>query len=162
VKYGGGDIPGSPFAMNSGQDRSAVGGSPDKSLGALEETKKKLNAGPLGDLEGTLLVDLIKARNLVKADIMGKSDPYAILKFGKQKDKTNTVKNTLEPQWDHHAKFKVPDGGADKLIVEVFDADKLGKDKSLGRVEIDILDLTAEEGNWYPLQGREECLILTF
>ena len=85
---------------------------------------------------------------------MGKSDPYAVLKFGKQKDKTNTIKNTLEPQWDHHAEFKLPDGNANKLLVEVFDADKLGKDKSLGKVELDVLDLAADEGRWFPLQGK--------
>ena len=40
---------------------------------------------------------------------MGKSDPYAILKFGKQSDKTNILKNTLEPQWNHHCEFEEPD-----------------------------------------------------
>jgi hypothetical protein len=40
--------------------------------------------------------------------------------------------------------------------VEVFDADKLGKDKSLGKAEINISDLTADAGagRWFPLQGR--------
>jgi Ca2+-dependent lipid-binding protein len=113
-----------------------------------------LNSGQLGDFEGSLLVDLVKARNLVKADIMGKSDPYAVLTFGKQKDKTNTIKNTLEPQWDHHAEFKVPDGNADKVHVEVFDADKLGKDKSLGMADVDVLDFATREGHWVPLKGK--------
>ena len=85
---------------------------------------------------------------------MGKSDPYAILKFGKQSDKTNILKNTLEPQWNHHCEFEVADGGADTILVEVFDADKLGKDKSLGKVEVDILELAADEGRWFTLQGR--------
>jgi Ca2+-dependent lipid-binding protein len=115
--------------------------------------KTAMEAGSLGDFEGSLAVNLIKARNLIKADVLGKSDPYALIKFGNQKDKTSTIKNTLEPQWDHHAEFKVPDGGADKILVEVFDADKLGKDKSLGKVEIDVLDLTAGDSHWVPLEG---------
>ena len=116
------------------------------------------NADSLRDFEGTLLVDLIKARSLTKADIMGKSDPYAVLKFGKQKEKTNTIKNTLEPQWDHHAAFKVPDNGAEKILIEVFDADKLGKDKSLGKVEIDTLDLAGNGSHWLPLQGKSKAI----
>ena len=150
--------------MNSGKDGSPAGkiGSPAGNLaGGLDNQNRLSNAGSLGDFEGTLVVDLVKARNLIKADIMGKSDPYAVLKFGKQKEKTNTLKNTLEPQWDHQAVFNVPDSGADKILVEVFDADKLGKDKSLGKVEVDILDLAADEGRWFPLQGKKTpCLTL--
>ena len=153
MKYGGQDIPGSPFGMNSGKEDNS--GSFGKTPGILGDTRSPTHSKPTKDLEGMLLVDLIKARNLTKADMIGKSDPYAILKFGKQKEKTNTIKNTLEPQWDHHAEFTVPDGDSDTLLVEVFDADKLGKDKSLGKAEINILDLTATEGRWIPLQGRE-------
>ena len=141
--------------MNSGKARSSIGGPVEKALGTSEDSKHGNNTSALGDFEGTLAVDIIKARNLIKTDIMGKSDPYAVLKFGKQKEKTNTIKNTLDPQWDHHAEFKLPDGDADKLLVEVFDADKLGKDKSLGKIEVDILDLTAQEGHWFPLQGKK-------
>ena len=147
--------------MHSGENDNAHGGSGSKATdGAVKDLKDTLEASPLGDFEGTLVVDLVKAKNLVKADIIGKSDPYAILKFGKQQEKTNTIKNTLEPQWDHHAEFKVPDGNANKLLVEVFDADKLGKDKSLGKVEVDILDLAADEGRWFPLQGKVVQLFL--
>jgi hypothetical protein len=109
-----------------------------------------------------LAVNLVKARNLIKSDILGKSDPYALLKFGNQKERTDTIKNTLEPQWDHHAEFQVPDGGADKILVEVFDADKLGKDKSLGKAEIDVLDLAAGDGHWFPLQGNSFYFIFIY
>lgn len=52
-----------------------------------------------------LHVDLVKAQNLIKTDMIGKSDPYAVLKYGDQKDKTNVVKNTQNPQWDHSSDF---------------------------------------------------------
>ena len=45
-----------------------------------------------------------------------------------------------------------------RSFVEVFDADKLGKDKSLGKVEVDILDLAADEGRWFPLQGKKNSM----
>merc|ERR1711874_655699 len=49
---------------------------------------------------GKAKINLIKAKELIKADMIGKSDPYAILSYGKQKEKTNVVKNTQEPQWN--------------------------------------------------------------
>ena len=52
-----------------------------------------------------LHVDLVKAQNLIKSDIIGKSDPYAVLQYGDQKDKTNIIKNTQNPQWDHSSNF---------------------------------------------------------
>ena len=52
---------------------------------------------------GKVKLNLIKAKDLIKADLIGKSDPYAILKYGKQLQKTKTIKNTLEPQWNHEA-----------------------------------------------------------
>ena len=37
----------------------------------------------------------MKAKELVKADIIGKSDPYAVLKYGNQTFRTKTVNNSL-------------------------------------------------------------------
>ena len=36
--------------------------------------------------------------------------------------------------------------------IEVFDKDKLGKDKSLGKVEVNPRDLDNEEPKWFPLK----------
>ena len=62
---------------------------------------------------------------------MGKSNPYATLKCGNQKFKTKTVKNSLEPLWNHEVIFDIPEGNCKNVIIEVFDTDKLGKDKSI-------------------------------
>merc|ERR1719495_2108215 len=88
----GGDLPG-----KSGRDR---GDSPGKSgKVSVSGGKKPANLGPY-DVP-TLHVDVVKAKNLVKADIIGKSDPYVVLQYGNQTDKTPVIKNTLNPQWDH-------------------------------------------------------------
>jgi Ca2+-dependent lipid-binding protein len=139
--------------MAAGHGGKPLHGSGRDPAGAAKVKDSLLSAGQLAGFEGKLHVDLIKAKNLVKADMMGKSDPYAVLKFGKQKEKTNTIRNTLEPQWDFSTDFQVPDGNADKLLVEVFDSDKLGKDKSLGKVELSLADLETIEGQWFSLQG---------
>jgi hypothetical protein len=40
------------------------------------------------------------------------------------------------------------------ISVEVFDADRAGKDKSLGKVDIPAADLaTSAQGRWFPLKG---------
>jgi Ca2+-dependent lipid-binding protein len=156
VKYGGQHVPGSPFDLVAGHGGKPLQKSSDLGGEAgLTGAKDYLKSGPSADFEGKLHVDLIKAKNLMKTDITGKSDPYAVLRFGKQKEKTNTIKNTLEPQWDFSTDFKVPDGTADKLLVEVFDSDKLGKDKSLGKVELGLADLQDTEGKWFVLQGAK-------
>ena len=112
--------------------------------------------------EGQVSVQLVKAKDLVKADVFGKSDPYAVLKFGSQKDKTPVAKNTQNPEWNHESNFQIPDGPDQTLNVEVFDSDKIGKDKSLGKVDLDVNDLLANgDGEaWYPLHGVKSGQIL--
>ena len=64
------------------------------------------NMPNLADHDGPILhVDLVKAKNLVKTDMIGKSDPYAVLKYADQMDKTDVVKNSQNPQWDHSSDF---------------------------------------------------------
>lgn len=94
---------------------AAAGGAADGATPGLGGSLGGSGKNPLEGFKGDLHIDLVKGRNLVKADIMGKSDPYAVLKFGRQKEKTNTIKNTLEPQWDFSTDFKVPDGDANSL-----------------------------------------------
>ena len=64
------------------------------------------NMPNLADHDGPILHgDLVKAKNLVKSDMIGKSDPYAVLKYADQMDKTDVVKNSQNPQWDHSSDF---------------------------------------------------------
>ena len=44
--------------------------------------------------------------------------------------------------------------------IEVFDSDKIGKDKSLGKVELNFEDLDASEPRWFPLKGVKSGEIL--
>merc|ERR1712013_133707 len=110
-----------------------MGGSP---------TSKKSKLPLQGRLpEGKACVTLVKAKELIKSDLVGKSDPYAILKYATQKYKTPTEKNTQEPKWGYHANFDVPEGDNRNVSIEVFDSDKIGKDKSLGKVELELFML---------------------
>ena len=44
---------------------------------------------------GILAIKLIKGKELVKADMIGKSDPYAVIKHGSQKYTTKVKKDIL-------------------------------------------------------------------
>ena len=81
-----------------------------------KEGKKSGNLGGVGDDGPTLHVELIKAKNLIKSDLIGKSDPYAVLKYGDQSDQTRVVKNNLNPQWDHTSDFELGQDNDTKLM----------------------------------------------
>merc|ERR1719278_1057618 len=121
------------------------------------------NGGESALPSGKAKLQLVKAKDLMKSDIIGKSDPYAVVKYGRQQDKTKVIKNTQEPQWNHETEFDVPDGDSRTFNIEVFDSDKLGKDKSLGKLKmdiIDILDMDGKDGKWFPLTGAKKGQIL--
>ena len=48
---------------------------------------------------------MVKAKDLVKTDMIGKSDPHAILEYGKQAKKTPVAKNTQDPEWNYEADY---------------------------------------------------------
>jgi hypothetical protein len=49
---------------------------------------------PMVAVEGRFVVELFGARSVIKADMFGKSDPYAVLKLGNQTAKTKTINNS--------------------------------------------------------------------
>ena len=105
----------------------------------------------------------MEARDLAKTDIIGKSDPYAVLSHGNQKFRTNTAKNTQNPKWNYDADFNVPDQADDRIRVDIYDSDKIGKDKPLGSAFFDINEVMAHgmlPPGWYPLKGAKSGEVL--
>ncbi len=49
---------------------------------------------PMVAVEGRFVVELFGARSVIKADMFGKSDPYAVLRLGNQTAKTKTINNS--------------------------------------------------------------------
>ncbi|KAH7574106.1 hypothetical protein JRO89_XS03G0252700 [Xanthoceras sorbifolium] len=84
--------------------------------------------GDYSDLElmpvGTLDVKLVQARELTNKDIIGKSDPFAVLFIRPLRDKmktSKTIDNDLNPIWNEHFEFIVEDPSTQHLTVRVFD-----------------------------------------
>ena len=99
------------------QDTDVAGKGGDGSSRKPSSLAGNKNSGNLGDYDGPVLhVDLIRAKDLIKTDMIGKSDPYAVLKYADQHDKTPVVKNTQNPKWDHSSDFADDADISDKLM----------------------------------------------
>ena len=110
-----------------------------------------------------LILHLIKAENLVNTDsgIKGDvSDPYARIKFGDFKYKTEIIPNSLNPEWNTIFIFPISNNsndfsnkkGFEDLDVQIFDQDKFKNDANLGNVRIDVRNLIKNGG-----QMKEIC-----
>ncbi|KAF6168326.1 hypothetical protein GIB67_018166 [Kingdonia uniflora] len=65
---------------------------------------------------GLLKVKVIKGTNLAVRDILS-SDPYVVLKLGKQKTQTQVISSNLNPIWNKELVLSVPEHyGALKLV----------------------------------------------
>jgi hypothetical protein len=87
------------------------------------------------------------ARGLKNLETMGKSDPYVrVLLSGVEKGRTVTFKNNLNPDWDEVVYVPVHTI-RERLTLEVMDEEKLGKDRSLGHVELAVGDYVQQDDN---------------
>jgi len=102
---------------------------------------------PPGSSERTkvLRLKVIEAKNLAKKDIFGASDPYVRIDLVTSQGEevidsvlTKTKKRTLNPRWEEEFLIRLKPG-EHKLIMEVFDENRLTRDDFLGRVELDRL-----------------------
>lgn len=96
---------------------------------------------------GVMRIHFQSARELRNLETVGKSDPYArVLLSGIEKGKTVTFQNNLNPDWDEV--IYVPMRSTrEKLVLEIMDQENLGKDRSLGQVEVAAADYIHEAEN---------------
>ena len=86
---------------------------------------------------GVLKVQLHMATELERKDFgkilgQGKSDPYAVMRVGSQKVKSQVIQNTDCPRWDNFIADFLVDVGQE-LLLEFFDDDP-GDDDQIGQV----------------------------
>ncbi|KAK6941707.1 C2 domain [Dillenia turbinata] len=84
--------------------------------------------GDYSDLElkpvGRLEVKLVQAKELTNKDIIGKSDPFAVLYIRPLRDRmktSRTINNQLNPIWNEHFEFIVEDVSTQHLVVKIYD-----------------------------------------
>jgi hypothetical protein len=77
----------------------------------------------IGEIEfvGVVKLNILSARDLIDADIIGKSDPYVVAVLGRQRFKTKVIPNNLNPNFNETFMFSW--NGKDQLTLHVWDED---------------------------------------
>ncbi|XP_012260925.2 E3 ubiquitin-protein ligase NEDD4 isoform X3 [Athalia rosae] len=98
-----------------------------------------------------LRLKVIAGHSLAKKDIFGASDPYVRVDLNKINGDghvdsvlTRTKKKTLNPVWEEEFIFRVKPA-EHKLILQVFDENRLTRDDFLGMVELTLINLPREQ-----------------
>ncbi|GAV60535.1 C2 domain-containing protein, partial [Cephalotus follicularis] len=104
--------------------------------------------GDYSDLElkpvGTLEVKLVQAKELTNKDIVGKSDPFAVLFIRPLRDRmktSKTINNQLNPIWNEHFEFVVDDASTQHLTIRVFDDEGLQASELIGCAQVPLKDI---------------------
>lgn len=87
----------------------------------------------------------------VEATLGGKSDPYVrVMGQNKVLARTEVINNNLNPEWDQIVYVPVH-STRENLIMELMDYQNIGKDRSLGHVEVKVADyITTTDDVKYP------------
>merc|ERR1712107_654450 len=100
-------------------------------------------------------INVIKAEDLEKMDVLQKADPYVNVKYGSEVSKSKKKKNTLTPEWNHKVDLNLEGESLDEIEIEVMDWERLGKDEPMGRVALPLevaVDKSSGGGFWLDLK----------
>ncbi|XP_024976706.1 protein C2-DOMAIN ABA-RELATED 4-like [Cynara cardunculus var. scolymus] len=89
----------------------------------------------MDDLVGLLRVHVHRGVNLAIRDLRS-SDPYVIIRMGRQKLRTRVVKRNINPVWDEDLTLSILEPLPVKL--EVYDRDIFSTDDKMGDAEFDF------------------------
>ncbi|KAG7236961.1 hypothetical protein INR49_032968 [Caranx melampygus] len=111
---------------------------------------------------GFLQVKVIKATDLLAADLNGKSDPFCVLELGNDRLQTHTIYKTLYPEWNKLynltrlvcLRSPVKDIH-DVLVVTIFDEDGDKAPDFLGKVAIPLLSIRRGQQIAFPLRKED-------
>lgn len=90
------------------------------------------------NLVGLLKIHVCRGVDLAIRDV-NTSDPYLIVRLGKQKLKTHVVKKNLNPEWDEDLTLSITDQNKSQPIrLQVYDHDIFSPDDKMGDAEFGI------------------------
>ncbi|XP_065848343.1 protein C2-DOMAIN ABA-RELATED 4-like [Euphorbia lathyris] len=88
------------------------------------------------NLMGLLRIRVKRGINLAVRDVRS-SDPYVVVKMGRQKLKTRVIKNDVNPEWNEDLTLSITDPNL-PLKLTVYDHDTFTKDDKMGDADFDI------------------------
>ncbi|ODQ49815.1 hypothetical protein SAICODRAFT_62759, partial [Saitoella complicata NRRL Y-17804] len=107
---------------------------------------------------GTLIVVVMKGKNLPNRVKLGKQDPYCICRIAHDAKKTNTHKRGGQnPEWDHELRFEIMDSADHKSMkLSVFNDDSKSPDL-VGDTVVDLKETLrkGEFDDWVELRYKE-------
>jgi len=113
-------------------------------------TLSEAQAHSATQVSGSMLhVRLLAAHNLQNQDtgVLGDvSDPYVVIRIGQTEERTNIIRNNLNPVWEHTNSFALPITQKDGQVELVVMNANLTKDTPLGRVCLGLWTLSS--GGW--------------
>ncbi|CAH9098107.1 unnamed protein product [Cuscuta epithymum] len=110
-------------------------------IGGMDVDTSDLELKP----QGKLTVTIVRATNLKNQEMIGKSDPYAVVHIRPLfKVKTKTIDNNLNPLWNETFELIAEDKETQFVTIEVFDKDNVGQDERMGVAKLPLKDLEAE------------------
>ncbi|KAF0043554.1 hypothetical protein F2P81_004891 [Scophthalmus maximus] len=126
---------------------------PHEQQNQLDNYSLKRSLTNLRDV-GLLQVKVIKAADLLAADLNGKSDPFCVLELGNDRLQTHTIYKSLHPEWNKVFTFPVKDIH-DVLVVTIFDEDGDKAPDFLGKVAIPLLSIRRGHQIAIPLKKED-------
>ncbi|XP_054790222.1 protein C2-DOMAIN ABA-RELATED 4-like [Prosopis cineraria] len=91
----------------------------------------------LDQMLGLLRVHIKRGVNLAVRDVRS-SDPYIVVRMGKQKLKTRVIDKDINPEWDEELTLSVVDPKL-PVTLTVYDHDTWSPDDPMGDAEFDII-----------------------
>ncbi|KAG0481567.1 hypothetical protein HPP92_012425 [Vanilla planifolia] len=91
----------------------------------------------MDSLLGLLRIRVIRGVNLAFRDARG-SDPYIVIRLGRQKLKTSVKKKNVNPEWNEDLTLSISEP-LEPIKLQVYDKDTFSRDDKMGDAEFDIL-----------------------
>ena len=126
----------------------------------IVRSPRDVKGAKAAEVTGVVHVLLVQARGVSAMDGGTSSDPYCKVSLGKEKARTKVINNTLNPKWREAIDLFWYEELDAIIDIALYDHDVGGKDDRMGRVAIDLRELTKEVSHnlWRPIKDGEGML----